>query len=95
MKRLIKNHQSQNLPKGLSTQILKEADRNNDRQLDFEEFYNLSLQHEWLFQSYIQRYCHLIVPRRGVHHTATDGSGDSVTGDVVGMYRVVVVVLFT
>jgi hypothetical protein len=38
--------------------------QNNDGQLDFEEFFKMSQQHEWFMKDYVINYCKYIVPRR-------------------------------
>lgn len=66
LKRLIKENpgQCQDLPKGISKAIIAQADIDNDGQLDFEEFYKLSLEHKWLVREICVRYCRYLVPLR-------------------------------
>lgn len=74
LKRLIKENpgQCQDLPKGITKEILKYADTDNDGQLDFEEFYKLSQEHKWLIKDWCVKYCRYIVPRRdGAIHDET------------------------
>lgn len=62
MKTMIRNHQCDTLPKGLARHIVEMADENNDGRIDFDEFYKMSFEHEWLFKGLVARYCKLIVP---------------------------------
>lgn len=78
LKRLIKENpgQCQELPKGISKEILKHADSDNDGQLNFEEFYNLSLEHNWIVRDWCVKYCRMVVPRR-------DGGAPDETGEIM------------
>lgn len=62
LKQHIRNHECRNLPENLAHHILKMHDDDFNGQLDFEEFYKMSLQQEWLFSRVLARYCKLIVP---------------------------------
>lgn len=62
MKQLIRRHQCDNIPKGVARQILECADDDGDGRLDFEEFYAMSQEHNWLFKGFVVKYCRLIVP---------------------------------
>lgn len=67
MKRLVKDHKASpeiDLPKCFVKNIFKIADTNNDGKLSFDEFYRLCTQKEWLFQSYAERYCKSVIPKR-------------------------------
>jgi rhomboid-related protein 1/2/3 len=66
LKRLIKDHpnQCEDLPKGLAKAILSRHDEDGDGQLDFEEFYKLSQEHQWLVKDWCIKYCRYVVPRR-------------------------------
>lgn len=63
---MVKEHPSQcnDLPKGLAKAILKIHDADGDGQLDFEEFFQLSQEHQWLVRDFCVKYCRYIVPRR-------------------------------
>lgn len=75
MKRLIRRHQCEQIPKGIARQILEMHDTNNDERLDFEEFYALSQEHEWLFKGFLIKYCRMIVP--SPHREGQDETGES------------------
>ncbi|KAG5671993.1 hypothetical protein PVAND_002157 [Polypedilum vanderplanki] len=80
LKQLIKANpgQCQDLPKGIAKEILKNADSDNDGQLDFEEFYKLSLEHRWIMREWCVKYCRAVVPRRdGAIADETDGAYES------------------
>lgn len=62
LKRHIRNHQCRELPENLAHHILQMHDQDSNGQLDFEEFYQLSVRQEWLFSRFVQKYCRMIVP---------------------------------
>lgn len=62
LKNHIRNYQCRNLPDYLAKHILRMSDEDSDGVLDFEEFYQLSLQQEWLFSRLVFKYCKMIVP---------------------------------
>lgn len=62
MKNLIRHHQCEDIPKEVARQILLKHDDDANGRLDFEEFYQLSQQHQWLLRGYLVRYCKMIVP---------------------------------
>ncbi|XP_065095012.1 rhomboid-related protein 2 isoform X2 [Ochlerotatus camptorhynchus] len=64
LKRMINNRRCPDLPKGFAKNLLKTADQNNDGHLDFEEFYQMSREHHYLFRDMCVRYCKLVVPSR-------------------------------
>lgn len=66
LKRLIKANPAKcsDLPKGLAKAILSQHDSDGDGQLDFDEFYKLSLEHDWLVKEWCVKYCRYVVPRR-------------------------------
>ena len=68
MKSMIRQHQCETMPVGVSKRILQLADEDGDGFLDFEEFYKLSQEHHWLFKNICVRYCRYIVPRRDGGH---------------------------
>jgi Ca2+-binding EF-hand superfamily protein len=65
MKNLVKNHPGQcsDLPKTFAKNLIKKHDENNDGKLNFEEFFKLSQEQNWIRDICI-KYCELIVPRR-------------------------------
>lgn len=74
MKRLIRCQQCEDMPKGITRNILDLHDENNDGRLDFEEFYRLSREHQWLLKGMLVKYCKMIVPsprREEVDQTGT------------------------
>ncbi|XP_053683799.1 rhomboid-related protein 2 isoform X2 [Sabethes cyaneus] len=64
LKRMINHRRCPDLPKGFVKKLHKQADQNNDGQLDFEEFYQMSREHQYLFRDMCVRYCRLVVPSR-------------------------------
>lgn len=66
LKNLIKQNpgQCQDLPKGISKALMSTHDSNNDGQLDFDEFFKLSQEHNWIVRDWCVKYCRAIVPRR-------------------------------
>lgn len=64
LRRMINNRRCPDLPKGFVKNLLKTADQNNDGHLDFEEFYQMSREHHYLFRDMCVRYCKLVVPSR-------------------------------
>lgn len=62
LKEHIRNFPCRNIPEYLANHILKMSDDDSDGALDFEEFYRLSLRHEWLFSRLVFKYCKMIVP---------------------------------
>jgi hypothetical protein len=74
LKRLIKENpgQCQDLPKGITKQLHKMADQDQDGQLDFDEFYQMSQEHKWILKDLCVKYCRAFVPRRdGAFHDET------------------------
>lgn len=74
LKKLIKENPGQcaDLPKGITKEMLKMHDDNNDGQLDFEEFFKLSQNHNWVVRDWCVKYCRYVVPRRdGAIHDET------------------------
>lgn len=76
LKNLIKQNPGQcnDLPKGIHKAMLKMHDGNNDGQLDFEEFFKLSQEHNWIIHDWAVKYCRYVIPRR-------DGSVHDETGE--------------
>lgn len=64
LKRMINTRRCPDLPKGFVKNLMKNADQNNDGHLDFEEFYQMSREHHYLFRDMCVRYCKLVVPNR-------------------------------
>lgn len=64
MKRLIKDHACQSLPSNAARKIMKLGDTDNDGRLDFEEFYVMCTEKDWLMKDYAVKYCKMVVPRR-------------------------------
>ncbi|XP_037931123.1 protein rhomboid [Teleopsis dalmanni] len=62
LKGLIEAGFCRDIPQYIAVQILKKSDDDNNGQLDFEEFYRMSLQHKWIFRNVLARYCRLVVP---------------------------------
>lgn len=62
LKLMIRNHQCDNIPENLAHHILRMHDEDSNGKLDFDEFYRMSLQQEWLISRLMKRYCKLIVP---------------------------------
>lgn len=56
------------MPKGVADRIMKMSDRNGDGFLDFEEFYQLSIEKPFLFQDVVEKYCSYVVPKRDRNH---------------------------
>lgn len=74
MKRLVRDHACENIPKGAVKKILQTGDTNNDGKLSYDEFYIMCTEREWLVRSYAVKYCTLVVPRRGYGIDETDGA---------------------
>lgn len=83
VKRLVKNKQCSDMPRGVSRRILKMADEDGDGKLDFEEFFKLSQEHDWLVGHYVARYCRWLVP--DPRRTMVSGSPDQI-GETVMIY---------
>ncbi|XP_055599116.1 protein rhomboid-like isoform X2 [Uranotaenia lowii] len=64
LRRMINSRRCPDLPRGFVNKLMKTADQNNDGHLDFEEFYQMSREHEYLFKNMCVRYCKLVVPSR-------------------------------
>lgn len=64
LKRMINSRRCPDLPKGFAKKLMKAADQNNDGYLDFEEFYQMTREHHYLFKDMCVRYCRLVVPSR-------------------------------
>ncbi|XP_062565788.1 rhomboid-related protein 2 isoform X1 [Armigeres subalbatus] len=64
LKRMINSRRCPDLPKGFVKNLMKNADQNNDGHLDFDEFYQLSREHHYLFRDMCVRYCKLVCPSR-------------------------------
>lgn len=54
--------------------MLNNHDTNNDGQLDFEEFFQLSQQHQWVVRDFAVRYCKYLVPSRDGAHADETGT---------------------
>lgn len=79
MKRLVRNKQQcGDMPRGVARRVLKMADEDGDGRLDFEEFFALSQEHDWLVGHYVARYCHWIVPDPHRHDMSTGGAPDQI-----------------
>ncbi|XP_031635937.1 rhomboid-related protein 2-like isoform X2 [Contarinia nasturtii] len=76
LKNHIKSYPCRNLPDYLEKHILRMSDSDGDEVLNFEEFYQLSLQQEWLFSRLVFKYCKMIVPspHRPDEADETDGA---------------------
>lgn len=77
LKSHLRNHQCQQLPENLASHILRMHDDDMNGQLDFEEFYRLSVRQEWLFSRMLMKYCRLIVP--SPHRPEQDETGKHFT----------------
>jgi rhomboid-related protein 1/2/3 len=64
LKRMIEDHACDDLPKGLTKAVLQRADVDGDGKLDFDEFYKLATEHNWMFRDMCVKYCRYIVPSR-------------------------------
>ncbi|XP_058463955.1 rhomboid-related protein 2 isoform X2 [Malaya genurostris] len=64
LKRMINHRRCPDLPKGFVKNLMKTADLNNDGHLDFEEFYQMSREHHYLFRDMCVWYCRMVVPNR-------------------------------
>lgn len=62
MKQLIRQHQCEEIPKEVARQILLMHDNDSNGQLDFEEFYQLSQRHGWIFRNMMVKYCKMLIP---------------------------------
>lgn len=62
MKNLIRHHQCEQIPKEVARQILLMHDDDANGRLDFEEFFKLAKQHEWIFRGLLVKYCKILVP---------------------------------
>lgn len=76
LKRLIKEHACAELPSNAARKIMKLGDTDHDGRLDFEEFYRMSTERDWLMRDYAAKYCRMVVPRRDMRHgeDETDGA---------------------
>lgn len=64
IKKMIKDHTCNNLPKGAAEKIMKMGDTDNDGKLSFDEFYKIAEQRDALIRQYAVQYCRMVVPRR-------------------------------
>lgn len=62
LKNHIRNRQCRQFPEKLANHILRMHDDDMNGQLDFEEFYRMSVRQEWMFKRMLLKYCKLIVP---------------------------------
>ncbi|XP_055388945.1 protein rhomboid [Condylostylus longicornis] len=62
LKVMIKGGLCRQMSRGLSHHLIHMNDRNGDRHLDFEEFYELTQNNKWLISSVMNEYCRLLVP---------------------------------
>lgn len=60
----MQNFLGPNLSTCIASQILKKYDADFDGMLNFEEFYQMSLQKECAFNRIVFKYCKLVVPPR-------------------------------
>lgn len=78
----MRNKQCSEMPPGVARRVLQMADEDGDGRLDFEEFFRLSQEHDWVMGHYMARYCHWIVP--DPHRELTsDGMSPDQTGEAV------------
>lgn len=75
MKDYLQKYPCRNVPENLANNILGLSDKNADGMLDFEEFYQLSRRHRWLFKKMVHKYCQLVVPHP--HRTPRVEIGES------------------
>lgn len=64
------------------------ADEDGDGRLDFEEFFRLSQEHDWLMGHYVARYCQWLVPDP---HRSASPSGQAGSPDQIGeqLYKLI------
>lgn len=78
VRRMVRTNQCSEMPRGVSRRILKMADEDGDGRLDFEEFFRLSQEHDWVVGHYVARYCQWLVPDPHRGASATGGSPDQI-----------------
>lgn len=74
LKLMIRNQQCSNIPVSLANHILEMHDEDSNGKLDFDEFYQMSLQQEWLFSRLLKSYCKYLVP--APHREGEDQIGE-------------------
>uniref|UniRef100_A0AAG5DG55 EF-hand domain-containing protein n=1 Tax=Anopheles atroparvus TaxID=41427 RepID=A0AAG5DG55_ANOAO len=77
LKRLIREKKCPDIKKSLVKKLMTISDANNDNQLDFEEFYKLSTEHQFLLREMCVKYCQRVVPPRN----AVSATGDETDGE--------------
>lgn len=74
MKRLVLEKKCPDMPAVCAKQLLKMSDVDRNGLLDFEEFYNMSIEHPYFFSTMCLKYCKVVVPPRNVDVSdVTDG----------------------
>lgn len=71
------------IPYHIAAQILQKSDSDNDGDLDFEEFFQMSQRNKWMIKNVLMGYCRMIIP-----------APHRIEGDQIGKFFVLKLLLY-
>ncbi|KAL5277083.1 RHBDL2 family protein [Megaselia abdita] len=71
---MISQGMCRDIPNNLASQIMQMSDRDNNGQLNFEEFFQLSQRHPWIITNLLRNYCRIVVPSPHREEDQIDGA---------------------